>query len=114
MSSLSRPTHAEACRFFADQIIKPFTESSLYGDYQEADGWTDEEFSAYLVALLKSGCECCPSDICDECRNPFAVAGDGYDGLCPPCADRAGATKEYVCLRCGKDNSSGVICRECT
>ena len=112
---MSSPTHAEAVRFFDDKILMPFVESSLYRDYQEVDGWTDEQFDAYLKALRepepslgsvmvqdsdgKWVCDCCMGvgcdcldPVCDGCGNRFEFAGDGYAGLCPSCADRrAGA-----------------------
>jgi hypothetical protein len=32
-------------------ILEPFRQSSLYGDYQEADGWTDDQFQMALEVL---------------------------------------------------------------
>jgi hypothetical protein len=32
-------------------ILEPFRESSLYHDYQEADGWTDDQFQMALDVL---------------------------------------------------------------
>lgn len=25
---------------------------------------------------------------CEQCKKPYPYAGDGYDGLCPDCADK--------------------------
>jgi hypothetical protein len=38
-------------------ILKPFRESSLYGDYQEADGWTDEQFQMALDVLTEAAAQ---------------------------------------------------------
>lgn len=34
-------------------------------------------------------------DLCDECGKHFDDGGDGYDGLCPDCADKAEAERKW-------------------
>jgi hypothetical protein len=36
---------------FAISVLEPFRESSLYNDYQDEDGWTDEQFQTALDVL---------------------------------------------------------------
>jgi hypothetical protein len=45
------PSLADAIEF-ALSILEPFRESSLYDDYQEEGGWTDDQFEAALAVLV--------------------------------------------------------------
>ena len=35
-------------------ILEPFRDSSLYDDYQDVDGWTDEQFQSALEILYEA------------------------------------------------------------
>jgi hypothetical protein len=44
--------------------------------------------------------------ICSECGLPGANNGEGYDGLCGNCADKADAPAEITCMSCGDTTNS--------
>jgi hypothetical protein len=45
------PTSLSDAINLALSILEPFRNSSLYDDYQEADGWTDDQFQMALDVL---------------------------------------------------------------
>jgi hypothetical protein len=45
------PASVLAAIELALSILEPFRESSLYGDYQADDGWTDDQFQTALDVL---------------------------------------------------------------
>lgn len=51
---------------------------------------------AYIAAARKAGIEVDDdAGICDECGKPNADNGEGYDGLCGDCADKAEAEGKW-------------------
>jgi hypothetical protein len=44
--------------------------------------------------------------VCVECGLPGADNGEGYDGLCGTCADKADAPAEITCMSCGDTTNS--------
>ena len=50
----NQPTSLTDAIEFAIGILEPFTQSSLYGDYQNEDGWTDDQFYTALGILKQA------------------------------------------------------------
>ena len=46
-----QPTSLAVAIEFALAILEPFTQSYLYDDYQNEDGWTDDQFYAAMDVL---------------------------------------------------------------
>ena len=47
----------------------------------------------------ESGCPCEDAEVCPKCGDfvgseTYGTVGDGFDGLCPSCADKAEADNE--------------------
>ena len=57
-----------------------------------------------------------PENLCRKCGAKYPDGGDGYDGMCPDCADKAEkgadvevcASRDGRCCSCGADDPPGT------
>lgn len=50
---------------------------------------TEPEAQDLATRLFEESQDMAPSILCRKCQEPYNEAGDGWDGLCPTCADKA-------------------------
>lgn len=109
--------------------IRYATEDELKGFLHSVDPTlTDDsemlEVPDEIGICVTCGKECYPDgqceDACRECGEHYEDGGDGYDGMCPSCADKA-EHENGVCDKCGKtdveiartDDDGDLICVDC-